>query len=177
MKTKLGIALLMLVICASAFAAPADNSQQSTNAVSKKPASPKPTLIFNRKLLSTSVAEDEPLVSVPGGLVATAIDTPLTFKCPTGGCTLTSDIHVQIGAATVAQNRWALCSEIDGVIMPPNACPFVGEVLSDGLYGAGSFEFIQNGVKAGTHQIQSFVYTDDGALLATYDITYRLYVP
>lgn len=174
--TKLGVALLTLIICASAFAAPAPNSNKSSDASSKKP-SHKPTLVFNRKLVSTSWHFDEPDTSIPGGLVASPIDSSLTFQCPHGGCTLTAELTVQVGGGSTDSNQWALCTTIDGTIMPPGACPFVGQILSDGSFTAGAFNFTQSGVTAGSHTIQSFVYSFDGGILANYDITYRLYTP
>jgi hypothetical protein len=179
MKTtaKFGVVWAMLIICASAFAAPDGPANTASNATSKKPASSKPTLIFNRKLLSTSVQEDEPLVSITASTF-TPIDPALKFTCPHGGCTLTADLHVQVGEGSDTFNEWALCATIDGVYMQPTgACPYVGEVPTDGSFEARSFEFIQSGVTAGSHSIQSVIFVTDGALLATYDITYRLYTP
>jgi hypothetical protein len=131
-EKNLGIILFVLIICASAFAAPAANSDKAANASQKKPVSLPPTLVFNRKLASTSFVFGEADVSVAGGLVPVAVDTPLSFTCPAGGCTITTEIHLQVGGASSATNRWAVCSELDGNIIPPGACPFVGEIPADG---------------------------------------------
>ena len=55
----------------------------------------------------------------------------------------------------------------------PN-CPFLGVIPSDGTYVAGSFA--QNtSVSPGTHTVQTFVYTDNGANRSIYEIQYQVY--
>jgi hypothetical protein len=177
MNTKAGIALAMLIICGSAFAADASKSPNTNH--SKKSAPP-PTTIFNRKLQSTTIVQGEQDLSVPP-VTYTSIDSPLKFTCPTGGCTVSVEVNAQIGGSTDASNLFAVCGLLDGNFMPPpgngEGCPYVGETLVDGGYSAGTFVFTQSGVHAGNHTLQSQIFVADGAVLANYSITYRLYTP
>ncbi len=175
MRTKIGIFLMMLTICASAFAGPEQHSIRATNASASKAKPPSPTLIFNRKLASTSISLGEDVVDLNSG--KQAIDSPLNFVCPNGGCTITAEIHVQMGFNTSSGNPLALCADLDGSDMPPIGCPNVLTLPTDNSFVSGSFAFAQSGVKAGNHAIQSFVVTTFGATRANYEITYRLYTP
>jgi hypothetical protein len=107
-------------------------------------------------------------------------DSPLKFTCPTGGCTVSVEVNAQVGGSTDASNSFAVCGLLDGNFMPPpgnGGCPYVGETLVDGGFVVGTFVFTQNGVHAGNHTLQSQIFVNDGALLANYSVTYRLYTP
>jgi hypothetical protein len=177
MNTKVGIALAMLIICGSAFAADASKSP-NTNHTQKS--APPPTTIFNRKLQSTTIVQGEADVTLSAETY-TAIDSPLKFTCPSGGCTVSVEVSTQIGGSTETSNLFALCGLLDGTFMPPpgnnEGCPYVGETPVDGGYLGETFTFTQNGVKAGNHTLQSEIYSLEGAFLANYSITYRLYTP
>ena len=172
--TMLGAVLIALMISASAFAAPPQDLTNSPNAAGDT-ARFLPTLIFNRKLASTSVSLGEDVQDYGPGKVA--VDSPLTFVCPKGGCTVTAEMHVQMGFNTTTGNRLALCVDLDGSEMPPIGCPNVLDLPTNGDFMVGSFAFAQSGVTAGTHTLQGFVDTTDGATRANYIITYRLYTP
>ncbi len=174
-RTNLGLMAAMLVLCASAIAAPPADSTNSPNAMPKKTKSSPQDLIFNRKLSSTSVSLSSDVVDVGSGKVA--VDSPLTFTCPKGGCTITAEMHVQMGFNTQTGNLFALCAELDGSDMPPVGCPVVTALPTDNSFVAGSFSFAQSGVTAGTHTLQGFLSTTFGATRANYIITYRLYTP
>jgi len=169
-RTMLGI---LLLVSLSVFTL-AQNPSNATGA--KHSQKPSQSQAFNRSLKSTTMNYDEPLVTVSADTF-TNIDSPLSFTCPHGGCTLTADIHAQVGEGGPSFNEWAICALLDGNIMPPNACPYVGELATDGSFSASSFEFVQTGVTAGHHSIQSQIFMNEGGLLATYEITYRLYTP
>ncbi len=135
---------------------------------------PPTSIIFNRKLVSTTQSYGEPGTSEGASFVA--IDSPLAFICPAGGCTVSAEQNVQL-SGSVAGNRWAICTAVDGNYMDQPDCPYLGYVSSDGSYLAGSFVQNMSGVTAGKHTLQTFLYTDDGATLSIYNIVYRLYTP
>ena len=171
---RFGVIAMLSAICAGGLgAAPADSSK-SLAVPSNKKTSP-PTQIFNRKLSSTTMVVGNDYQDIGAGDVA--IDSPLTFTCPSGGCTVAAEIHVQLGLNTISGNTVGLCSNLDGSNMPPQGCPVAGTIPTDDSFVAYSFEFAQNGVTAGQHTLQSFVYTSDGARRSRYLITYRLYTP
>jgi hypothetical protein len=174
MNTKVGIALAMIIVCGSAFAA--DASKSPTAGESKKSAPP-PTTIFNRKLQSTTIVQGEPLVNISASTF-TDIDSPLKFTCPTGGCTVSAEVTAQVGGTTAADNLFAVCGLLDGNYMPPaDGCPYNGETLVDGGFSTGTFTFTQNGVHAGSHTLQSQIFIAQGGELGSYTITYHLYTP
>ncbi|HTZ96971.1 MAG TPA: hypothetical protein VMB18_11270 [Terriglobales bacterium] len=180
-RVRLGVFLSTILVIAGAFAAlsaaPSRSAQAKT--VSGSPlgnvsrALPQ-DLIFNRKLQSTSQSYSNSLTSVGSGFVP--IDSPLTFKCPAGGCTVSAEQNVQV-SGTVAGNKWAICTFVDGNEMQQPLCPYLGYVSSDGSYVAGSFVQNMSSVPAGNHTLQTQLYTDDGANLSIYNIVYRLYTP
>jgi len=177
MRTRGNLAVMVatLVLCAIATAAPPTDSTNSPTAMPKKAKASPQDLIFNRKLSSTSISLSEDVVDVGSGKVA--IDSPLTFVCPKGGCTITAEMHVQMGFNTKTGNLFALCAELDGSDMPPVGCPVVISLPTDDSFVAQSFAFAQSGVTAGTHTVQGFLSTTFGATRANYIITYRLYTP
>jgi hypothetical protein len=174
MNAKLGVILLMLAICGGALAAPPPDSTRSADANPNKAKDSAPDLIFNRKLSSTSVSLGNDVVVLSAG--KSAIDSPLSFVCPHGGCTITAEVHVQLGENTKAQNLLGLCADLDGANLPPG-CPNVASAPTDETFVGASWVFAQSGVTAGSHTIQGFVYTSYGVTRAFYVITYRLYTP
>lgn len=174
MNAKLGIILVMFTICVSILAASQADSTKPADATSRKAKPAAPDLIFNRKLASTSISWGNDVIVIGSGKMA--IDSPLTFNCPRGGCTLTADVHVQVGENTKTSNLLGICTDLDGSSMPPG-CPNVLTIPTDESFVGGSFAFAQSGVTAGSHTIQGFVYTTFGATRAYYNITYRLYTP
>lgn len=174
---KSGIVLTAVLVVGGAFAtlSAREPVKGSSSPVSGVPSNaPPPSLIFNRKLASTTQSYGDPGTVVGSSFVA--IDSPLKFTCPNGGCTVSAEENVQV-SGTVAGNRWAICATVDGNFMAQPNCPFQGYVTSDGSYVSGSFVQNMSAVTAGPHTLQTFLYTDDGATLANYNITYRLYTP
>lgn len=176
---KLGIFVAVLTILAATSTAQAAQTAKTNPASStggNKQKSPPPTLIFNRKLVSTTLSMGNTSTTVIAGQVA--IDSPLTFVCPAGGCTVTVTLEVQAGDNTTAGNEWGVCAELDNEDMPPTrGCPFLGTLPTDATYQGVSFTFAQSGVTAGKHTLQGFVYTFFGGSFDNYTITYRLYTP
>jgi len=181
-KLKLGAFLSTILVIAGAFAVLAAAPSRSVQGrslegspVSGLTRTTPQTLIFNRKLQSTTQSYSSSGTSVGAGFVA--IDSPVTFKCPAGGCTVSAEQNVQV-SGTAADNRWAICTTVDGTYMSQPNCPYLGYVPSDGSYAAGSFVQNMSGVTAaGTHTLQTQLYTDDGGTLSIYNIVYRLYTP
>jgi hypothetical protein len=173
-QVKLGIAASALTIFALGLVAGTVHSNKSLTTAADEKALPQ-TLIFNRKLTSTTVVVGNDFKDIGSGKVA--IDSPLAFTCPSGGCTVTAEVHVQLGLNTISSNVAGLCSDLDGFDMPPQGCPSVVTIPTDDSFVAPAFDFAQSGVTAGNHTLQTFVFTDDGARRSRYVITYRLYTP
>jgi len=176
---KFAVCLLTVVMAAGVFTTmSAQNSKtaEAGPAVSNAPQIAPTGLIFNRKLVSTSQSWDCcSIISIGAGFVA--LDNPVSFTCPKGGtCTVSAEQNVQVSGSTSA-NRYAVCTEVDGVIIAEPSCPYLGTVPSDGSLVAGSFVQNMSAVPAGNHTLQTFVYTDNGGNRAIFNITYRLYRP
>lgn len=169
-----GFIVLLLGICAGGLGAVSADFDKSITVASGNEPSPQ-TLIFNRKLTSTSMVVGNDFKDIGAGKVA--IDSPVKFTCPAGGCTVAAEIHVQFGLNTTSGNIVGLCADLDGSDMPPQGCPVAGTVPADNSFAAFSFEFAQSAVTAGQHTLQSFAFTQSGARRSRYLITYRLYTP
>ena len=184
MKTpaRLAAALIVCMLCGVSIASAA-NSRKSTTPNTgnsqQRVGSPN-TLVFNRTLESTSFSfgEDDILVSP---FTYTPIDNVLNFTCPFATCTVTAEMHAQLGGNTTDDDNAALCGVLDGDFMSPpgggNGCPYTGLVRSDGGFGENSFTFVASGVKKGAHTLQGQVFTWENTTLANYSIVYRLYKP
>jgi hypothetical protein len=102
---------------------------------------------------------------------------PLTkLTCPSGQtCTITSTISVQlVDHNKDASNLYAVPWKIDGNFAGEQG-PFIGETLTDGLLSGGTWTDQQTGVAAGKHTVQSSVFTQKGADLASWTVTYNVY--
>ena len=105
------------------------------------------------------------------------VDPPLTAPCAaSGGCTIGIEQHVQVGLNYTANNRWAMCTQVDGNFIHTPGCPFQGLMPTDGFYVVGAFAQ-QAHVTQGNHVLQTFVYTDFGVQVETYSVIYRVYNP
>ena len=124
-----------------------------------------------KKLLQTKLS-----YGVGGAVGAgfAAIDSPINFACPgTTTCAYEVEQHVQVAGSTDG-NQWAICTQIDGTFLTQPSCPFLGTV-PNGALGSGSFAQGASGIPHGAHTIQTFIYTEDGATVYNYQITYRVY--
>jgi hypothetical protein len=174
MKTSRKVLVLLVTLAICAFAVSGPDLNKAVDSSPNRAKTAPPDLIFNRKLASTSISQSNDIVVVPGGLVA--IDSPLNFNCPNGGCTITAEINLQVGENTTSNNLVGLCAELDGSIMPPG-CPNIIIMPTNNLFVGGSFAFAQSGVTAGHHTLQSFLFSTFGLSRSYYNITYRLYTP
>jgi hypothetical protein len=104
------------------------------------------------------------------------IDGVQSFTCPgTTTCSFTAEQNVQV-TGTAANNRWAICTQIDGNFMDKPVCPILG-VVPTTILEAGSFAQSQTGLTPGAHTVQTFLWTDFGATRIFYEIIYRYYRP
>jgi hypothetical protein len=105
-----------------------------------------------------------------------ALDPVNKLTCPAGEtCTITATISVQlVDHNKDVSNLYCMPWELDGSDAGEQA-PFVGETLTDGLLSGSTWTDQQSGVSAGKHNVQSFVFTQKGANLASWTVTYNLY--
>lgn len=104
------------------------------------------------------------------------LDPVSKLTCPTGEtCTITSTISVQlVDHNKDASNLYAVPWKVDGNPAGEQG-PFIGETLTDGLLSGGTWTDQQTGVAAGKHTVQSSVFTQKGADLSSWTVTYNLY--
>ncbi len=131
------------------------------------------TVVMNRVLMYTRI------VYGMGSTIAAGFEPMhdlVTFKCasPTG-CSIEAQQNAQV-MGSAANNRWAMCTMVDGAYLTGPACPYLGLVPTSN-YAAGSFVQVGTGLKLGTHTFQTFIYTDGGGSLANFNIVYRVYKP
>ena len=114
------------------------------------------------------------VVTIPSGMVA--LDSPGTINCPgtAGTCTLEVDQHVQVGGSKVASNQVAICTMVDGALLP---CPILGVVPLSGFWTTPGFVQVRSGLALGPHTVQTFVSTSAEALRGYYSVAYRIYKP
>jgi len=171
----------VLVLVASIGVAQAGNKaqgRQSASAASPltgKVAPGTPDPVSGAKTLRvTLISQDNNLVAVGAGFQP--VDAATTINCPAASCTFSAEQNLQV-QNSIAGNRWAICTSVDGTNMNQPLCPFLGNLPSDSSYVAGSFSQSQIGVPGGVHTIQTFVYSDSGLNRSIYSIIYRVYTP
>jgi hypothetical protein len=108
------------------------------------------------------------------------LDDATTVTCPVGGgsCLIEFDQYVQIGSSAT-NNRWAICSKLDGVFVSTPNCPYQGYTNFGGnyFYKVGSFVQFAGSVSPGTHTVRTFIDSDDGLTVGIWSLTYRVYQP
>lgn len=178
-RTIAGVGVIgLMVVAGSAASAPAANTEHG------RPASPfspvaagqlkvqPPTVLTARHLKSTALSTGSSGVTAGPGFAA--IDQVTTLRCPgTKTCTFEADQNVE-ASGSWDNNRWGICTKVDGTYMP--YCPYLG-YLTNGGFQAGSFIASMSGLSPGSHSVQTFIYTDDGAQIDIYAILYRVYTP
>jgi hypothetical protein len=124
-------------------------------------------------LRRSKVTESSGLVAVGAGFQP--IEPVLTsLFCPgPRPCVITAEQNVQV-RGTAANNRWAICTQVDGAFMNEPVCPFLGFVPVNS-FGANSFEQHES-VAPGNHFVRSFLFTDFGADRSIYHMEYSIYV-
>jgi hypothetical protein len=156
------------------FAAGANNgSSVPTMGTTSTPAvHPDTSGATKQTLLGTYFQSGDSISPVTGG--STPLDTPNKVTCPAGQtCTITATISVQVGGNSTDENRYGVNSKIDGDTAGES--PILGEIPTDGSYAGDTWTSEQTGVAAGKHTVESYLYTDYGATLGLWSVTYSLY--
>jgi hypothetical protein len=97
------------------------------------------------------------------------------LTCPAGQtCTIAVAMSVQlVDHNEDASNLYAMPWKVDGNFAGEQG-PFIGETLTDGLLSGGTWTDQQT-VAAGKHTVQTSVFTQKGANLGSWTVTYNLY--
>jgi hypothetical protein len=105
-----------------------------------------------------------------------ALDSATKLTCPSGAiCTITDTISVQlVDHNDDAGNLYCMPWDVDGNPAGEQG-PFVGETSTDGLLTGRTWTDQESGVAAGKHTVQSFVFTQKGASLGSWTVTYNIY--
>ncbi|MBC8001422.1 MAG: hypothetical protein H7X97_02430 [Opitutaceae bacterium] len=99
----------------------------------------------------------------------------IVVNCPgPGNCIIEVDQAMQVANSPTANNRYAICSTVDGVFMSQPQCPFAGIVPTSG-FETSSFIQFKTGVPPGNHNMQSFLYLDAPAKRSHSTIAYRVH--
>ena len=135
---------------------------------------PPAVVLASHSLITTYIDQGSASVTLPAGF--TAIDSPVTINCSNvAGCTIGAESWAELGGQTTANNRWAICTQVDGSIV--GFCPYLGTLPTDSSYVTGSLNNAV-GVSVGTHTVQALAYNSaGGAFLAQYNNTYHVYRP
>jgi hypothetical protein len=126
-----------------------------------------------RKLVKTTTSFDNAIAAKAAGFQA--IDALSVVNCPAAAanCLIEAEQNVQVNG-TAANNRWAICTQVDGVFMGQPSCPFLGVIPTGSVFVAGSFKQHQQ-VAPGNHTVRTFLFTDFGGNLSIYHIDYAVY--
>jgi hypothetical protein len=91
------------------------------------------------------------------------------------GCEYENDGMVGVGndMSGLANNRWAVCAQIDGAFIP--SCPYAGRVPVTFYETRNSIQILHAGF--GAHRLQVYVYVDGKASLGYGTSVWRQYVP
>jgi hypothetical protein len=123
----------------------------------------KATYISNGDLEATLGSGDQP------------VDAVHSIKCA-AACTIQADGWVESGNESSTFNEVGLCLYVDGALIN-GGCYFSGEVPADGSYLQVSSSIVAPGLSAGTHTVQTHLYSFSGAYIGYYNINYRVYKP
>ena len=104
-----------------------------------------------------------------------ALDKPITLTCPLSqGCTLEIEQSVGVGGVSSSGNWWGPFVQVDGDYLSYG--PPVGETPTDESFILTT-SHQSTPLTAGTHTVQSSVYSFYGLYISSYHITYRVYAP
>lgn len=112
--------------------------------------------------------------STPTTLAAdgfTPLDAAKLLTCPatTGSCRIEIDQNVVMAGGSTS-TVFGICSKVDGVLITP--CVNLG--YAPPIRQTKNYVQFQS-VAAGTHKVQTFVYTSRGGTAAAWGITYHIY--
>jgi hypothetical protein len=139
-----------------------------------------PALAPNHVLQRTYfTAGDLNSMPFPAG-TQTAVDAPQTITCPgtSGTCTISADIWVETGNTTTngSPNNFAVCAEVDGGDLS-GGCFYAANTPDDGSFVTGTRSDSNGGYTHGNHTVQTFLFTNNGAPVQKFNVTYRVYKP
>ena len=125
-------------------------------------------------LVTTSYSVSSKLVTVGPGFQP--MDSAKTLTCPKGKgvCRIEADQAAQVTGGAGSSNRWAICTQVDGVFMDRPSCPFLG-LINPSYFQSAAFSQQQSAVSEGEHILRTFIYTDTGAQLGNFSIQYHIY--
>ena len=127
---------------------------------------------MNHSLFRTYFTEGIPDTYYEGETWIT-LDGQNKFFCPLP-CTLEIHETAEFGGVTSTNNWLYLLAQVDGQDVPNNGA--ASEVPSD--YGwMEAFTDQTVALEPGSHTVQSFAGTDDGAVLWSFYNSYRVYIP
>ena len=180
--SKIGLLVVMaVVICSVAFAGQGPKSPAGAFVASNAPDQPAAVKhVLKSTYINTCIPSNTCFSFTLASGAYTAVDAPTTVVCPgtSGTCLIQADQWLEVGGTTTAGNNTALCLLVDGVIVSAGgfACYYNEETPTDGSFIMGSFSQGTN-VSAGSHTVQTTIWTDFGATGAAYTNTYRVYKP
>jgi hypothetical protein len=125
------------------------------------------------KLISTALSPQGVGGGAPPGFAA--VDAPQTISCKThANCTIEAIMMVQFdsGEGGATPGPWAICLSVDGNF---NACPYMDDGHNNGFFTAATATGFATGLAAGTHTVQTFLYTSSGTTIFNFDIAYHSY--
>jgi hypothetical protein len=117
------------------------------------------------------------------GMVAPAtfvgVDSVQNITCPgTGTCSIEADMWVETGNIDLGTpNNFAICAAVDGVFFENGTCYYTANTPSDFSFVTGTRSDTIGGISAGTHTVQTFIYSNNGTAVQQYNISYRVYKP
>jgi hypothetical protein len=126
------------------------------------------------QLEDTTIVQSDDEVVIPSG--KHQLGAVVTLTCPGATtCTLEADQYVQL-TGTADNNRWAVCTHVDGQILTEPMCPYLG-LVPNGFYGTGSYVQTMTGLTPGTHKVKTVVIAKRGARVTSHVAVYRMYTP
>jgi hypothetical protein len=130
------------------------------------------------KLLTTRVVGNGVSGALTGAGTFNNVDAPQSFNCPAtkAPCTVEGDMNVQVDSGANGTNAgwWAICLLVDGSAI--SLCPYIDAGAANGGFETSTQIGYVGSLGAGTHTVQTQVYTSNAVYVYTYNITYHVYV-
>lgn len=149
---------------------------KATSPAPMTPKDPPSTLTLGSPVLLTTTYSASTFGTVAVGPGFRPIDKVKTVVCPpkNGACRIEADQSAQVTGGPGGNNRWAVCTQVDGVFMDRPSCPFLG-LIDPSFFQTGAFSQQKIAILPGNHTVRTYIYTDSGASLGNYSIQYRVY--
>jgi hypothetical protein len=163
------------IVFAAAKQAPQSTTMTGSHSVNTPVSTP-----TKETLVATYVEEGDSDTTIPSATL-TPIDAVNKIKCPAASgqtCTIVDTASIQEASSTGdADNYIADAAEIDGTQFDDIGGGFYTAAPADGSYGGGTWTETNPEVSAGAHKLQTFAYSEFGATLGVWTITYQVYEP